>query len=52
VAYHERVDDPIATAVGTFMLGANRAQPAILGGPYANTELPPHWSRSVVMTPP
>ena len=31
VAYHERVDDPIATAVGTFMLGANRAQPAILG---------------------
>jgi len=31
VAYHESVDDPIATAVGTFMLGANRAQPAILG---------------------
>jgi uncharacterized protein (TIGR00369 family) len=31
VAYHDRIDDPIATAVGTFMLGANRAQPAILG---------------------
>jgi uncharacterized protein (TIGR00369 family) len=31
VAYHERVDDPIATAVGVFMLGANRTQPAILG---------------------
>jgi uncharacterized protein (TIGR00369 family) len=30
VAYHDRADDPIATAVGTFMLGANRAQPAIL----------------------
>jgi uncharacterized protein (TIGR00369 family) len=30
VAYHERPDEPIATAVGTFMLGANRAQPAIL----------------------
>jgi uncharacterized protein (TIGR00369 family) len=31
LAYHDRIDDPIATAVGTFMLGANRAQPAILG---------------------
>ena len=30
VAFHARIDDPIATAVGTFMLGANRAQPAIL----------------------
>jgi uncharacterized protein (TIGR00369 family) len=30
VAYHDRPEDPIATAVGTFMLGANRAQPAIL----------------------
>jgi uncharacterized protein (TIGR00369 family) len=30
VAHHDRADDPIAAAVGTFMLGANRAQPAIL----------------------
>jgi hypothetical protein len=30
VAYHDHAEDPIATAVGTFMLGANRAQPAIL----------------------
>jgi uncharacterized protein (TIGR00369 family) len=30
VAYHDGPADPIATAVGTFMLAANRAQPAIL----------------------
>ena len=30
VAYHDHIDDPIAAAVGTFMLGANRAQLAIL----------------------
>ena len=31
VAYHDRPEDPIATAVGTFMLGANRSLPAVLG---------------------
>ena len=31
VAYHDRPQDPIATAHATFMVGANRAQPAILG---------------------
>jgi uncharacterized protein (TIGR00369 family) len=30
IAYHDRPEDPIATAVGTFMLGAHRVQPAIL----------------------
>lgn len=30
VAYHDSVDDPIASAVATFMLGANRALPAVL----------------------
>jgi uncharacterized protein (TIGR00369 family) len=29
IAYHTSPDEPIATAVGTFMLGANRAQPAL-----------------------
>jgi len=29
VAYHTSPDEPIANAVGTFMLGANRAQPAL-----------------------
>lgn len=29
-AYHDDPADPIATSHGTFMLGANRAQPAIL----------------------
>jgi uncharacterized protein (TIGR00369 family) len=29
VAYHESPDDPIATVVATFMLGANRALPAV-----------------------
>lgn len=30
VAYHEDPADPIATAVGSFMLAANRATPAVL----------------------
>lgn len=30
VAYHDDPNDPIAACVGTFMLGANRAQPAIM----------------------
>jgi len=30
IAYHTSADDPIANAVGTFMLGANRAQPALM----------------------
>lgn len=29
VAYHDRPEDPIATMVATFMLGANRALPAV-----------------------
>lgn len=29
-AYHDRQDDPIATSHGTFMLGANRVQPAVM----------------------
>ncbi|MGH7855808.1 MAG: PaaI family thioesterase [Candidatus Binatia bacterium] len=29
VAYHESPEDPIATMVATFMLGANRALPAV-----------------------
>jgi uncharacterized protein (TIGR00369 family) len=29
VAYHTGPDEPIANVVGTFMLGANRAQPAL-----------------------
>lgn len=29
-AYHDDLSDPIATCVGTFMLGANRAQPLSL----------------------
>jgi hypothetical protein len=29
VAYHDTPDAPIATMVATFMLGANRALPAV-----------------------
>jgi uncharacterized protein (TIGR00369 family) len=29
IAYHDSADDPIATMVATFMLGANRALPAV-----------------------
>jgi uncharacterized protein (TIGR00369 family) len=31
VAYHDRADDPIANMVATFMVGANRALPAVFG---------------------
>jgi uncharacterized protein (TIGR00369 family) len=31
VAYHDSAEDPIATMVATFMLGANRVLPALFG---------------------
>ena len=32
VAYHDTADDPIATMVASFMLGANRAMPGVYAG--------------------